>query len=92
MSPTILDARKRVKYRKFKTPELTKRQRDILAFVLHCWLRGHLPTVREVCSEFDIGWPNGALCHLRALSKKGFLVNDTNKRFQLTDKALELIL
>lgn len=53
---------------------LTERQREILV-----WLAGYIrdhgysPTVRELCQAFNFGSPNGALCHLHPLRKKGWV-------------------
>jgi repressor LexA len=53
-------------------PPATDRQREILAFVRE---RTSLcgPTVREICDHFGFRSPNGAMCHIRALEKKGLL-------------------
>jgi repressor LexA len=53
-------------------PPATDRQREILAFVRErTALCG--PTVREICDHFGFRSPNGAMCHIRALEKKGLL-------------------
>jgi repressor LexA len=55
-------------------PPATDRQREILAFVrertevVTCG-----PTVREIMQHFGFRSPNGAMCHIRALEKKGLL-------------------
>ena len=53
---------------------LTARQQQIYEFV---WMfretRGYCCTVREVCEHFGFHSPNGALCHLQPLRKKGWL-------------------
>jgi repressor LexA len=40
--------------------------------------RGYGPTVREIAEHFKIQSPNGVVCHLRALEKKGFIVREPN--------------
>jgi repressor LexA len=53
-------------------PPATDRQREILAFVRErTALCG--PTVREIMEHFGFRSPNGAMCHIRALEKKGLL-------------------
>ena len=53
-------------------PPATDRQREILAFVRErTALCG--PTVREICDHFGFRSPHGAMCHIRALEKKGLL-------------------
>jgi repressor LexA len=45
--------------------------------------RGYGPTVREIGEHFKISSPNGVMCHLRALEKKGLL-----KRVRKHDRAI----
>ena len=72
-------------------PPLTRRQQEIYDF-LRCRIqKGLPPTVREIGKEFGIRSPNGVMCHLKALEKKGLinrnshlsraiaLVNDPNE-------------
>jgi repressor LexA len=40
--------------------------------------RGYGPTVREIAEHFGIRSPNGVVCHLKALEKKGFIVREAN--------------
>lgn len=53
---------------------MTARQAEI-----HRWMidyqkaNGKPPTVREIQDRFDIRSPNGAMCHLKALARKGFI-------------------
>ena len=58
---------------------LTRRQQQIYDFVKDLILqRGYGPTVREIGTEFDIKSPNGVMCHLKALEKKGFITREQN--------------
>jgi repressor LexA len=53
---------------------LTPRQREIYRFIrekIHS--RGYGPTVREIGGYFEIRSPNGVMCHLKALQKKGLI-------------------
>ena len=53
---------------------LTERQQQIYDFLKEKILkRGYGPTVREIGSEFGIRSPNGVMCHLKALEKKGLI-------------------
>src|ERR1700756_5084685 len=57
--------------------QLTERQREIYDFIKgKIESRGYGPTVREIGSAFEIKSPNGVMCHLKALEKKGFIVRD----------------
>jgi hypothetical protein len=57
---------------KFRT--LTARQKEIYNFLVQCVrLRGQTPTVREIAAHFQIRSPNGVICHLSALERKGFI-------------------
>jgi repressor LexA len=54
--------------------QLTPRQREILDFIRDkIDTRGYGPTVREIGQAFDIRSPNGVMCHLKALEKKGLI-------------------
>jgi repressor LexA len=54
--------------------KLTNTQREIYDFIKSkIESRGYGPTVREIGLHFDIKSPNGVMCHLKALEKKGFI-------------------
>lgn len=72
-----------------KTAILTPRQREIYEFVKENIMnRGYGPTVREIGNEFGIKSPNGVMCHLKALEKKGLIAREANlsRAIQLVDK------
>ncbi len=54
--------------------QLTERQKDIYHFIREkIETRGYGPTVREIGDGFQIKSPNGVMCHLKALEKKGLI-------------------
>lgn len=56
---------------------LTEKQEAIYRYIRSRILDGHPPpTVREIGHEFGIHSPNGVMCHLKALEKKGHIVRD----------------
>ncbi len=58
---------------------LTDRQREIYDFVREKIVnRGYGPTVREIGTSFGIKSPNGVMCHLKALEKKGLINREAN--------------
>jgi repressor LexA len=58
---------------------LTSKQRQIYEFIKDkIESRGYGPTVREIGNAFDIASPNGVMCHLNALVKKGFILRQEN--------------
>lgn len=58
---------------------LTPRQREIYEFIRSkIQGRGYGPTVREIGNQFDIKSPNGVMCHLKALQKKGLIHREAN--------------
>src|ERR1700748_2766959 len=58
---------------------LTQRQREIYRFIRDkIQGRGYGPTVREIGTEFKIKSPNGVMCHLKALQKKGLINREPN--------------
>src|SRR6476646_4896177 len=66
---------------------LTERQREIYDFIRSkIEGRGYGPTVREIGLAFDIKSPNGVMCHLKALEKKGLI-----KREGFSARAIQLI-
>lgn len=72
-----------------KTANLTPRQREIYEFTKdNIMNRGYGPTVREIGDEFGIKSPNGVMCHLKALEKKGLITREPNlsRAIQLNDK------
>jgi repressor LexA len=57
------------------TNQLTDRQREIYDFIKNkIESRGYGPTVREIGEAFGIQSPNGVMCHLNALVKKGLIL------------------
>src|ERR1017187_6951096 len=57
--------------------QLTERQREIYEFIrVKIETRGYGPTVREIGLAFEIKSPNGVMCHLKALSKKGLIIRE----------------
>lgn len=70
-------------------PELTERQRQIYDFIKDKIMnRGYGPTVREIGGAFGIRSPNGVMCHLKALEKKGLISRESymSRAIQLTDQ------
>ncbi|MEM9587102.1 MAG: transcriptional repressor LexA [Planctomycetota bacterium] len=69
------------------TAELTERQKAVYdlirSLIVH---RGYGPTVREIGEHFGIKSPNGVMCHLRALERKGLIRRSPNK-----SRAIELV-
>lgn len=58
---------------------LTPRQEGIYEYIRGRILTGDpAPTVREIGENFGIRSPNGVMCHLKALEKKGYIVRDEN--------------
>ena len=58
---------------------MTKRQKLVYEFIRDkIRNRGYGPTVREIGDRFEIRSPNGVMCHLRALEKKGLIKREPN--------------
>lgn len=69
--------------------ELTKRQREILDYIIDC-VRDHglPPTIAEIGEEFGIASTNGVNDHLVALERKGFIERSSKARgILITPKA-----
>lgn len=57
--------------------QLTERQKEIYQFIRQkIESRGYGPTVREIGEAFEIKSPNGVMCHLKALEKKGLITRE----------------
>jgi repressor LexA len=68
--------------------QLTERQREIYDFIKEkIESRGYGPTVREIGNAFHILSPNGVMCHLNALVKKGLILRQgrSARAIQLVD-------
>jgi len=60
-------------------PSLTPRQQEIYDFLREKIVtRGYGPTVREIGLRFEIKSPNGVMCHLKALEKKGMISRESH--------------
>ncbi len=61
------------------TDVLTKKQKLVYEFIRDkIRNRGYGPTVREIGEHFEIRSPNGVMCHLKALEKKGLISREKN--------------
>ena len=70
--------------------QLTTRQASVFEFIKDkVQSRGYGPTVREIGEHFKISSPNGVMCHLRALEKKG-LLHRVRKHDRAIARAMEL--
>ena len=68
------------------TTQLTDRQQNVYDMIRELIVkRGYGPTVREIGEHFGIKSPNGVMCHLRALERKGLIKRSPNK-----SRAIEL--
>ncbi len=69
--------------------ELTKRQREVLDFIITSIRdRGYPPTIAEIGKAFNISSLNGVNDHLVALSKKGYIERSSKARgIRITEKA-----
>lgn len=72
--------------------KLTRRQADVYKFIREKIRgRGYGPTVREIAARFDINSPNGVVCHLKALERKGIITREPNmsRAIQLAAEPIE---
>lgn len=71
-------------------PVLTSRQKQIYEFLKDkIRNRGYGPTVREIGTHFGIRSPNGVMCHLKALERKGLITRESHmsRAIQLSESA-----
>ena len=68
--------------------QLTPKQQKIYDFICkRIDDRGYPPTIRDIGTAFDIKSPNGVMCHLKALVKKGLISREEKhaRAIQLID-------
>lgn len=73
---------------------LTKQQQTVYDFIREKIVsRGYGPTVREIGEFMNIKSPNGVMCHLRALERKGMISRTKNKSraIELTESISRLV-
>ena len=71
---------------------LTRRQQQIYDLITKKIVdRGYGPTIREIGNQFQIRSPNGVMCHLKALEKKGYITREANmsRAIQLADSPVD---
>jgi repressor LexA len=71
-----------------RRPTLTARQREVFDYLRERIVaRGYGPTIREIAEQFGIASPNGVMCHLKALEKKGLISREAfmSRAIQLTE-------
>jgi repressor LexA len=56
---------------------LTDKQEEVLEFIAEFLItHDYPPTIRDIVRRFDMSSSNAAVCYLRALERKGYLVRD----------------
>jgi SOS-response transcriptional repressor LexA len=66
---------------------LTTRQREVLDFICeHQRKFSRVPTLYEIAARFGFAQKTGAVCHLRALTRKGYIRRTANEQ-----RAIEVI-
>lgn len=59
--------------------ELTARQAEVLAIIEAAILKnGFSPSVREIMTAAGVGSPNGIMCHIESLHRKGYITYQPN--------------
>jgi len=74
---------------------LTTRQRAIYDFIKDKIInRGYGPTVREIGTGFKIRSPNGVMCNLKALEKKGLITREAHmsRAIQISEQLTKMSL
>ncbi|MFK7737733.1 MAG: transcriptional repressor LexA [Pirellulaceae bacterium] len=83
---TALSALSFLAHRFAMASQLTTQQKYVYDYIRDKIVtRGYGPTVREIGEHMNIKSPNGVMCHLKALEKKGMIVRKANK-----SRAIEL--
>ncbi|MEZ6140108.1 MAG: transcriptional repressor LexA [Zavarzinella sp.] len=70
---------------------LTKRQAEIYSFILEKIAEfGYPPSIREIGDAFEIVSPNGVVCHLKALEKKGYIERNKGAEGKAAARAISI--
>lgn len=72
-----------------ETTVLTPKQQKIYDFIARkIDANGFPPTIRDICTAFEIKSPNGVMCHLKALERKGYITRKgkSARAIQLTSR------
>lgn len=60
---------------------LTDRQRETAEYIRRCIMVNRLPpTIREIMQHLNLSSPNGVMCHIKALVRKGVIVQSDSKK------------
>ena len=60
-------------------PAMTERQSEVLTFITEfADTHGYCCSIREVMAAIGCVSPNGAMCHLKPLMKKGYIAMEPN--------------
>lgn len=74
---TVLDRHKPLPSRTDTRPRLTRRQAQVLDFIVQSVAAdGRPPTHREICGWMGIRSTNGVQDHIKALERKGYITRD----------------
>lgn len=71
-----------------KRAPLTDKQKKILDYIRDYHAKNRRPpTIRLIMAQFGLSSPNGAICHIASLEKKGYLTRDrfSARGIMLTD-------
>jgi len=67
---------------------LTKKQKEVLLFIMDFIVKNQAsPTLKEMSDHFNWSSPNAALCHIKALVKKGFI----SYKYGATKKSMHIV-
>ncbi|MEM7783471.1 MAG: transcriptional repressor LexA [Planctomycetota bacterium] len=72
--------------------KLTKRQQTVFDYIRKKIEKdGYGPTIREIADKMGFASPNGVICHLTALEKKGLItrLNNKSRSISLTDEVTQ---
>lgn len=72
--------------------KLTEKQAAVFRFIAE-FFGEHLrsPTIREIAAAFNIDSPNGIVCHLRPLEKKGVVRLNEGKGTRGLSRCIEIV-
>lgn len=89
---SVATLRSRLKKNGIQTNDLNDRESAVLQYILRCHLSGYVPPYADIASGVGFAHASGVVRHICALTRKRYLDLVPRSGYQLTDKALNLVL
>ena len=89
---TAASIRSRLKRDGIQRRDLNPRETAVLQYILRCHLSGYVPPYADIAEGCGFAHASGVVRHIVSLTRKRYLDLVPRSGYQLTDKALNLVL